>query len=378
MRLHVFSNTAILANMIDGTRVIASADLTAAGPLKRPTLTGRVFVPTATIVADPFGASTALDLNSAAARELLGTDEVPVAQTAAQSLSRLGRFVNVQNAQVDFGEDVWVNTPEATVRVTGGLAVVSSGETIAPEGEINANRGTYRLNLGVVKRSFSIDSGSVRFFGNNALPATLDISATNVVRSVGGSSQIPVRVHIGGTLDLPVLTLSSPDPLFAGAPDSEIISLLLFGAPTFTLDGRSQSTVRAVAGVFVPSVGGVLEGSLQRLLPGRFETIQIQTSGQGDELTTASLLDNLSITAGKQLSDKTFLRFNTGVCRSSAAASAGVTLWGGLAIEYVLAPQLTLQVGVDPGASPCSRLGGNTSLPSVQFGFDLFREWIFR
>jgi hypothetical protein len=33
-------------------------------------------------------------------------------------------------------------------------------------------------------------------------------------------------------------------------------------------------------------------------------------------------------------------------------------------------------VGVDPGAAPCTRLGGD-AMPRMQFGFDLFREWIF-
>jgi translocation and assembly module TamB len=265
------------------------------------------------------------------------------------------------------------------VRVSGGVSIVSFGQTIAPEGTITASRGSYLLNLGVVQRAFSIDSGSVRFYGNNAIPATVDISATNIVRATGaGTAQIPVRVHIGGTLDVPVLTLSSPDPLFTGAPDSEIISLLIFGAPSFTLDGRSQSTVRAVADVLAPTVGGVVQGTLQRFLPFELNTFQVQTStGQDDELTRTSLLENLSITAGKQLSDKTFLRVNTGVCRGAGgAASAGVSLWGGFAIEYLLAKQLTLQVGVDPGASPCSAIGGNP-LPRLQFGFDLFREWIF-
>ncbi len=377
MRLQLHANNTLLAHLRDGTRVIASADLSAAGPLRRPVLSGRVFIPEANIVADPFGASTALDLNTAAARELLGTDEVPVAETAAESFARLGKFLSVRNARVDFGDEVWVNTPEAAVRVTGGVAVVSSGETIAPEGEISASRGTYQLNLGVVRRTFSIDSGSVRFYGNPAIPATVDITATNVVRS-SGSSQIPVRVHIGGTLDIPVLTLSSPDPLYSGAPDSEIISLLIFGAPTFALDGKSQSTVRAVAGVLVPTVGGALEGTLQRLLPFQFNTLQIQTAGGArDDLTAMSLIDNLSIAAGKQLGDRTFLRLNTGVCGGSgAAASARVSLWAGFAVEYLLAPQLTAQVGVDPGTSPCSRLSGDV-MPRMQFGFDLFRDWVF-
>jgi translocation and assembly module TamB len=183
-----------------------------------------------------------------------------------------------------------------------------------------------------------------------------------------------VRVHIGGSLDRPVVTLSSSDPLFASAPESEIISLLIFGAPTFALDGQSQSTVKAVTGVLLPSVGGAVEGALQRLLP-VFNTVQVNTAGgqTKDDLNAYSLLDNLSITAGKQLGDRAFLKLNTGVCRGSGQ---GASIWGSVAVEYRLAQGLSVQVGVDPGASPCTRLGVD-QLPKLQFGFDLFREWIF-
>ncbi|MFO0093281.1 MAG: translocation/assembly module TamB domain-containing protein, partial [Gemmatimonadaceae bacterium] len=250
-------------------------------------------------------------------------------------------------------------------------------DELALDGEILANRGQYRLDLGVVNRSFSVDSGRVRFFANAKIPPTLDISATNVVRVLGGA-QIPVRVHIGGNYEVPVLTLSSSDPLYASAPESEIISLLIFGAPTFALDGQRQSTVRAVTGVLLPTVGGAMEGALQRLLPG-LSTLQVTTAGgqtQGN-LNAFSLLDNLSISAGKQVGERTFLRLNTGVCRGAGQADQrGASLWYGIAAEYRVARNWMGQVGMDPGASPCTRLGGDV-LPRMQFGFDLFREWIW-
>jgi translocation and assembly module TamB len=177
-----------------------------------------------------------------------------------------------------------------------------------------------------------------------------------------------------------VLTLSSPDPLYASAPESEIISLLIFGAPTFALDGQSQSTVRAVTGVLLPSVGGAVEGALQRLLP-VFNTVQVTTAGSNAEaaFSPTALLDNLnfSISAGKQFGERTFLRLNTGVCRgTSQATSRGATLWGGVAAEYRIARNWWGQVGVDPGSAPCTRPAGDV-FPRLQFGFDLFREWIF-
>ena len=223
---------------------------------------------------------------------------------------------------------------------------------------------------------FSIDSGRVRFFGDTAVAPSLDISATNVIRLASGD-EIPVGVHVGGTIVKPLLTLSSSDPLYASAPESEIISLLIFGAPTFALDGQSQSTVKAVTGVLLPSVGGLVEGQLQKLLP-VFNTVQVTTAGgQSSGLNQYSLFDNLSISAGKQLNERTFLRLNTGICRGTSQSSGrGASLWYGVAAEYRLSRGLTGQVGVDPGSAPCSRLGSDV-FPRMQFGLDLFREWIF-
>ncbi|AMW05161.1 hypothetical protein GEMMAAP_10700 [Gemmatimonas phototrophica] len=366
----------IVSRQRDGTDLDLSGNVRVNGPVSRPVVSGTLVVPRANLVVDPLGARAALDLSSSAARALLGADEVPVAESAAQSLSRLGSSLTVSNARVEMGNDVWVQTPEARVKLTGALSVTMDGDLLALDGEILANRGQYRLELGVVNRSFSVDSGRVRFFGNSAIPPTLDISATNVVRVAGGS-EIPVRVHIGGNYDKPELTLSSSDPLYASAPESEIISLLIFGAPTFALDGQSQSTVRAVTGVLLPSVGGFVEGALQRWLP--VNTIQVSTGGSQQDATMSgtSLINNLSITAGKQVGERTFLRLNTGICRGAGQATQrGASLWGGIAAEYRIARNWWGQVGVDPGSAPCTRPAGD-AFPRLQFGFDLFREWIF-
>ncbi len=373
--LKVSANNAALSRQHDGTDLDLSGNVTLVGPLKRPTVSGAIFVPRANLVFDPLGARNALDLSSEAARELLGAEEVPVAETAAQSLAALGSFLNVENARVDLGNDVWVQTPESRVKVSGGLSIAMSGDRLALEGELNANRGQYRLDLGVVSRSFSVDSGRVRFFGSSAIAPTLDISATNTVRVAGGSA-IPVRVHIGGSYDVPVLTLSSSDPLYASAPESEIISLLIFGAPTFALDGASQSTVRAVTGVLLPTVGGAVEGALQRFFPG-INTIQVTTAGgqSQQDLSALGLLNNLSISAGKQIGERTFLRANTTLCRGGASSTRN-PLQIGLSAEYRISRNLSAQIGMDPGSAPCTQLGTN-GFPRLQFGFDLFREWIF-
>ncbi len=375
----VTASNAILVRQRDGTDLVVTGALDVKGPLTKPTVDGTVYVPRATIVFDPLGASTALDLTSETARSYLVASEIPMVDRAGRAAAQVGQYANVTGVRLELGSEVWVRTPESTVKLEGAVNLATKGNALVPEGEITANRGQYRLDLGLVNRAFSVDSGRVRFFGDEAIAPSLDISATNVVRLATGD-EIPVLVHIGGTIERPLLTLSSDDPLYASAPESEIISLLIFGAPTFALSGQDQSTVRAVTGVFLPSVGGLVEGALQQLLPVKFNTVQVSTAGgqSGDELRDAtSLLGNVSITAGKQFGERTFLRVNTGLCRvTGEAASRGASLWYGVAAEYRLSRGLTAQMGVDPGSAPCSRIGGDP-FPRMQFGFDLFREWIF-
>jgi hypothetical protein len=63
------------------------------------------------------------------------------------------------------------------------------------------------------------------------------------------------------------------------------------------------------------------------------------------------------------------------VCRGGTT-STRASLWAGVVAEYRFGRNLSAEIGVDPGASPCSRLGTN-GFPRLHFGFDLFREWSF-
>lgn len=370
----IVANNAALARQRDGTDLNLSGTVTAKGELKRPDVTASLFVPRANLVADPLGARAALDLNSAQARELLGAAEIPLATSVVDPLANLGNYMNVTRASISMGNDVWVRTPEAAVQLSGELDIKTGPSgLLAFDGEVAAGRGTFRLDLGLVQRSFSVDSGKVRFFGSDAIKPTVNVYATHVVRVTGGT-ETPIHVAIAGTFDSLSLKLSTDDDVFSGAPESEVISLLVFGAPTFALNAQGQNTVKTVAGVFTSSLGGVVEGFAQRLLPG-INTLQLSTSSTDENGANLNPLDNLNLQAGKQLGDRTFLRFNGGLCRAAGANNYQITT--GLSAEYRIRRALLAQVGVDQGASPCTQLGASGQLPKYQFGFDLFREWVF-
>jgi translocation and assembly module TamB len=380
LTLDGYLNNVALARQADGTDVDLTGSVRLSGALTRPTVTADLFVPRANLVLDLTEARTVLDLGSAEAQALLRPEELPTAVTTDDSFASLGEYLEARDVRVRLGDDVWVRTREAAVKLAGGVTVLeAAGQRLSLEGEVQVERGTYRLDLGVVNRPFAVDSGRVRFFPQDGLNPSLDVHARHIVRGVNGRD-VEIDVAIGGTLEDMTLALGTRDDAYASAPESEFISLLVFGAPTFALDGQRQQTVRAVTGVLVPTLGGAVEGTLQRLLP-VFNTVQVSTAGgqTAEELgTLSSLLGNLSVTAGKQLGRRTYLRLDTGVCRGLANSASGgsLNLWYGIATEYRIAPGLTGQVGLDPGPSPCgARLGG--SAPRMQLGFDLFKAWIF-
>ncbi|MEP6762917.1 MAG: translocation/assembly module TamB domain-containing protein [Gemmatimonadaceae bacterium] len=372
----LIANNAVMAKQSDGTDVVLSGSISAKGPLKRPDVAASLFVPKANLVADPLGARSALDLGSAQARELLGATEVPVASGTMAPLTRLGQHMNVTQASLSLGDEVWIRTPEAAIKLGGALDIKTGADgLLAFDGEVLANRGTYQLDLYAVKRTFTVDSGKVRFYGNESIAPTVGVYATHVVR-VSGGVETPIHVAITGTFDKLNLALSTEDEVFSGAPENEVISLLIFGAPTFALPGQSQSTVKAVSSVLLPTFGDAIGGRLQKLLP-VVNTLQFSTAtGQENLNSAAAFLDNLNVAAGKQLGDKIFLRLNGGVCRGSTGGS-DLRFTGGLSAEYRITRTLLAQVGMDQGASPCTQIGGTGSLPRWQFGFDLFREWVF-
>src|SRR5688572_19676225 len=84
------------------------------------------------------------------------------------------------------GSDVWLRSAEANINLGGSVAVTFGhrGEEdrtldqLALEGELTTNRGTYRLNLGgIVQSTFTVESGTVRFYGDPDFNPTLDIDA---------------------------------------------------------------------------------------------------------------------------------------------------------------------------------------------------------
>jgi translocation and assembly module TamB len=353
-------------NVMDDPRlatVNATWTVNVKGALKQPTLGGQVFLPAATFVIG----------QSRKVRQVRGEPGMEGSELA------VGEPL-ISNLQVTLGNDVRLKSAAANVQLSGSLEILGQVSNPFVYGEIQANRGTYRIDLSVLKRTFRVDSGLVRLAGPiRDVPATLDIWTSYLVRQAD-KGDVQIVAHLTGTTDSPRLELGSAD-LGTSAAQSEIISYLIFGSPSFAIDGGGSSTVKTATAALVPSLGGVLEGVLGSLLP-FFNSLQVTTvAGSGPQSLTTNPLDGLlnsfALTAGRQLGSDTFLNISGGVCRGSRIASAqSLPAWFGLSAEYRPKAKVGVIASMDPGSSPCSRSG--RFLDVYQFGVDVFRDWRFK
>jgi translocation and assembly module TamB len=298
----------------------------------------------------------------------------------------VARNLRLENVNVDIGSDVWLRSTEANIKLGGSLDVTlappSPGEPprLALAGTLNADRGTYRLNLvdPFIQPSFDVQRGTLRFFGTSDLNPLLDISAIHTVRQPrqgANGRDVRVEVDITGTLARPELTLKSPDNL--PLSQSDLLSYLVTGEPAVGLDNGQ------VAGLGVRTLGNLLVSALPQNV---VDYLEIQTAGPGsDPAQTATNpayvgLLNTRAVLGKQIGSRWFLGLSTGLCFVNRGAFKENL---GLQLEYRISPLYSAQAAIEPGSSNsrCELKGPTPTLTPTQtpsqVGFDLFRNWRF-
>jgi translocation and assembly module TamB len=268
----------------------------------------------------------------------------------------------------------------------------------ALDGILFAERGTYRLNLGLaLQRTFEVESGTLRFFGDPDLNPTLDIAALHTVRQANQSDRdVPIRVRIGGTLAQPTLTLSSADPNLQ-LSESDAISYLITGQPSFVIAGDNQQYSSQAAGVLLPSIGSYFGDKVANSLG--LDVVQIETTGNaegGASEFLGSTLANTRFGGGVQIGSRTFIRANLGLCpfaqqlgvRGVSGGASNRPLYSnvltsiGAKLEYRLSNSYSASLGLDPPTEvlSCATRGAaptNFVTTPQQFGLDFTRKWEF-
>jgi translocation and assembly module TamB len=286
--------------------------------------------------------------------------------------------LSVNNVSIVIGDEVWLRSAAANIKLGGTVDMLRSGDRLALSGVVTANRGEYRLDLGLVQRRFDVTRGELRFFGESVINPALDITAVYTVRQVD-RQDVRVRADIGGTLLNPRLSLSSDERIAIST--TEILSYLVFGAPTFALGQDNSAALRPVVAALLPTVGTFVERELAEEV-GFFDLFQIQTPTLGQQgisalNNTRNFLSGVRLGIGKQIGERTFVTANAGLCALSGQTQS-VTEALGVTIEQRLNRGFSLQFGTEPATSSllCDRGVADINTPR-QFGLDLFREWSF-
>jgi translocation and assembly module TamB len=347
--------------VIDDPRT-AEADvswqLRLAGPLDSLALAGDVTVPQANLF---IGRQR---------RRALALEEDRAAEASASQFAP-----RLEGVRLRLGNEVRLRSNEANVQLTGEVAAAGTLDEPDVRGEIVATRGTFRLDLGLLQRTFQVDSGLVRLNGPLSIPPTLDIHTSYTVRQAA-REDVRIGARLSGSVESPRLTLSSGD-LGTTASETEIISYLLFGAPSFALDGQSASAVRLATAALVPSLGGAAERALGARLPFLSELQVVTVAGDSPRDFTLNsfegLLNSFALTAGTQVGTDSYLRLSGGVCRGDNRAAQSLPAWFGVAAEYRPRERLSAELSLTPGSAPCNRIGSFAQI--YQLGLDLYKDW---
>lgn len=359
-------------NMREFAGVTATGELALRGPTLGATLRGRATVDAGYLMFADLVEKRIVNLDDPEFRAIVDSSLALSRELAPSVVSVFMDSLRIANMTVAMGSSVWLRSTEANIQLSGEFRVSKTVEDGLPryrlDGTLNANRGTYRLNLAdVASKDFRVTRGTVRFFGSPDFNPELDIAAEHVVRTVDGG-QLVVRAVITGTILAPQLRLESDQapPL----SETEIVSYLMFGRPTFELEsGPGASNELGLVATAVTSLAGISAGILEQSLMGELG-IDYLTIRPGAASSEGALLAGARIEAGKQLGGRTFLTLNAGLCE---VRHGQVSKLLGATLEYRLSRRWTLETSYEPivsecRADPAAQLVGT----NYQLGLDLF------
>ncbi|MBX6363331.1 MAG: translocation/assembly module TamB [Gemmatimonadetes bacterium] len=202
-------------------------ELQARGPVRMLTVTGALRLDDGTIV---LPASTGQDILTTGLAEL---EPAPAVGAPEAVPAPFGANVSVADLRLVAGNDLWFEAEEARLQLAGSLTVNKPpGGAISVVGTLTGQRGAFTLTAGpFLVRRLDIVRAQIRFRGGEELNPALDVVAS---RTVLDAQQRPfdVEVRVTGTLRRPRLALATAEGV--QIPESELLSLLVFGTRTTT------------------------------------------------------------------------------------------------------------------------------------------------
>ncbi len=341
------------------------------GPITRPSIgPSAVRVDRSVIYFGDILAKNVVNLEDPIYAELLDQEMIRRQRLGSAFQNRFLDSLRIENMRVTLGNEVWLRSTDANIQLEGQVVVNKVRRSYQVFGEFNALRGEYTLALGgVVRRSFTVERGTVTYAGTPDLNADLDLQARHVVRAYDGD-EVPVVARITGSILVPRVQLSTPG---REMPERDIVSYLAFGRSEAQIIGATgqgllySQMVQALMGVFSSEVERAAMDGLGMDL---FEIRPALAPG-------ATSLGFTRFAAGWQLGNRWFVTLNAGLCLSGSRAGGVTARNFGASIEYRLAREWKLQASAEPVQQCFSNQLSEaflTTAPRYQLGGDLFWE----
>ncbi|MEX2526909.1 MAG: translocation/assembly module TamB domain-containing protein [Gemmatimonadota bacterium] len=353
-------------------------EMTLQGRFQRPVVGGQVRVEQGVLFLEEFARSVeVVDLSDPRFFDVVDTSLVNVRSQLAASQNPF-----LQNLRVDVElrveRDTWIRSREMNVEIGGDLLVTYSraDKEVVLVGPLSAFRGNY-TQFG---RQFQVREGTVEFVGTPGFDPNLSIQAVNRIRRQGGEP-LDIIATLDGTLLAPVVSLSSESqPPIA---ESDLISYLIFGRPSYALASGESSVLQGAAGAGVSLGLGTLASQLgsvvaQQIGVDYFAITQSQAEGQvGVNPGVAGTFADTQIELGQYVWDDVFLAVVLRPLTGLAAGSQNQI--PGARVEWRFSDDWTLEAFVEDrfyrqGVSGFGDLGVNLS---KILGLSLYRQWAY-
>jgi len=339
----------------------ASGQVSLVGPVFGAILTGRGTATSAVLHFADLVNKRVINLDEPWVQDLIDTTLIRQQRLGPEFQSLFFDSLRIENLRLTMGEDVWLRSNEANIQLNGSVLVNKVRSNYLLSGTLQAPRGTYRLQIGPVTREFVVTQGTVRYFGTPDLDAELDIDARHVVHPLPGPGQtkdITVIAHIQGTLRVPRLTLTAEREDLS---QTELISYLMFGKPTFELGGGEGAFVRNAAASFL---AGELERTFVSDLGVPLDYFEIRPGDPTNPFMGAQ------VAAGWAIGAKTFLVLNAGFCQAQAGQNRLMNTLGA-SLQFRMSPEWRTEASFEPVRTCVTTAGAQAPR---QVGFDVFWE----
>jgi translocation and assembly module TamB len=395
-----------------------AAGLTLNGTYEEATLAGALNVDRGTIYIPELLRKELVELTADDFAMLFDTTDVRNRPLMPATRSPLMEHLRLAGVTVNLGDEVWMKSKEANIKLSGSLNMTRAREsdsrsasfdpfsdttklvpkyTLALAGTLNADRGTYALDLDVVKREFQVQSGKITFYGTTDFNPAIDVTALYRVKQ-SSRADIGVQAHIFGNFyPQPSLELTSTD---ASISSSDLVAYLVTGRPSAELtSGNGSTNVQRATDFLLPTFSALASQRLRDQL-GFLDVLHVESgatvsdsraSGTSGSANQFNSLYTTRVGGEKQISDRLFLSFSTGLCQLAGGSSSSEqglkgfsnAIEGKLEYRFPLAgpDRFALRAGREPAASAlrCNAGGdvrGFVQTPQ-QWGLSLFRSWSF-